>query len=723
MIQRRKSAGALAALTAAAFLGSVGAVSPALATSPPDSSTFATVSVGENSSIQSASNGDLWPSCWSGDGNLYAANGDGTGFSTNGSSSDVAVSRIAGGPANLSGSTVAIGNAISQVWTAGNYNRKPTGMVCVGGAIYLAVQDLSTSFNDAPAATIVKSTDGGQTWTWNHSAPMFSNHVFTTVFFADYGQNNVNSPDRYVYAYGLDNNWRTSYTGTVPNPTDLYLARVPASSIQTLSTWQYYAGTTGGSPVWSSNISSRQAVLHDDRVLYPNVTNGIAHNLTPLAQGGVLYDKPLNRYIYSSWTEYTYEFYDSPTPYGPWTHFLTKDFGGYPWTQAKNGGYATTIPSKFLSTDGKSMYIQSNVCSCGGAGTAVYEFALRPLTLTLASTNTASNPVSSTTNLAQAAGTVPVERVAHFGNNSYYADGNLQNSEDDWNSEVKSTDASWWGYTWPQKYTLSSVTYTTGTMYIDGGWFASNLRVQVRNNGVWTDVTGQSNPGYPYSSAAGSNTSYTFAFAPVAGDGVRVIGRPGGSSTFTSIGELSAYNSSSGGTGSGFTVGGAIATEYNSLGGSSGFLGQPTTNETATGDGTGRYNNFQNDGSIYWTPSTGAHEVHGAIRDEWASIGLQASPVGYPTGDQTVTADGVGRFNNFQNGVIYWTPATGAHEIQGVILNKWIALSRESGVLGYPTSDELADPVGRRSNFQNGYVVWNSSTGVATAFHSNGTVI
>ncbi|RFA13139.1 hypothetical protein B7R22_14165 [Subtercola boreus] len=656
--------GLIAGLVIVTGLTGAGSLSArATGTPPPESTFFSTANAQESSTIQSSSDGDLWASCWADDGNLYAANGDGKGFSTSGPSSDIAVSRIAGTPGSLTGSTLATGNAISQTWTAGSYNRKPTGMVCVNGTIYLAVQDLSTSFNDAPAATVVKSTDHGVTWTWDHSAPMFNNHVFTTMFFADFGQNSANASDGYVYVYGLDNNWRTSFDGSVPNPTDLFLARVPSTSVQTRSTWQFYTGTSGGTPTWSTNIALKQPVLHDDRTIYPSLINAGTHNLTVLGQGGVLYDKPLNRYIYSSWTEYTYEFYESPSPTGPWSHFLTKDFGGYPWTQSKNGGYATTIPSKFLSSDGLSMYVQSNVCSCGGAGTSVYNYALRSLNLTVAPTAAATNSTGST-NVAQTPGTVPIERVAHFANNSYYNDGNLTNSEDDWNNEHKSGDSSWWGYTWPRQYTINKVVYTTGAMYPDGGWFSSNVRVQVRHGNTWTDVASPSTvPAYPYSSAAGTNASYTFTFTPVSGDGVRVIGVPGGSSTFTSVGEVSAYYSTGG-----FTVQGAIATKYNSSGGAAGPEGGITSNETTT-------------------------------------------------------ADGIGRFNTFQNGAIYWTPNTGAQMVYGLIYSKWASLGYEQGVLGYPTTDETSDPLGRRSTFQNGYIIFNSSNGVATAYRSNGTVI
>jgi uncharacterized protein with LGFP repeats len=104
---------------------------------------------------------------------------------------------------------------------------------------------------------------------------------------------------------------------------------------------------------------------------------------------------------------------------------------------------------------------------------------------------------------------------------------------------------------------------------------------------------------------------------------------------------------------------GDIRDKWISLGGPQSFLGNPLTDETPTPDGRGRFNHFEG-GSIYWTPTTGAHEVHGAIRDKWASMGWERSSLGYPLSDETPTSDGVGRFNNFQRGQIAWSPAKGA---------------------------------------------------------------
>jgi hypothetical protein len=105
-------------------------------------------------------------------------------------------------------------------------------------------------------------------------------------------------------------------------------------------------------------------------------------------------------------------------------------------------------------------------------------------------------------------------------------------------------------------------------------------------------------------------------------------------------------------------VHGAILAEYVAHGEEAGFLGYPTTDERATPDNTGRYVHFER-GSIYWSYSTGAHEVHGAIRDKWASVGWERSWLGFPTFGEMAFDDG-GRVSQFQNGSVYWWPDTGA---------------------------------------------------------------
>src|SRR5207302_222483 len=92
---------------------------------------------------------------------------------------------------------------------------------------------------------------------------------------------------------------------------------------------------------------------------------------------------------------------------------------------------------------------------------------------------------------------------------------------------------------------------------------------------------------------------------------------------------------------------GAIQAHYYALGGEGSFLGVSAGPEDPTPDGFGRFELFSNAGSIYWTPSTGAWSVHGAIRDHWAAMGWERSVLGYPVTDENGTPDGVGRFNHF----------------------------------------------------------------------------
>ena len=160
---------------------------------------------------------------------------------------------------------------------------------------------------------------------------------------------------------------------------------------------------------------------------------------------------------------------------------------------------------------------------------------------------------------------------------------------------------------------------------------------------------------------------------------------------------------------------GAMLAKYQALGGPSGFLGYPTTDETPTPDGVGRFNHFANNGSIYWTPNNGAWSIHGAIRAKWASMGWERGILGYPTTDETGTPDGVGRYNDFSNsGSIYWTSNTGAWSIHGLIRDKYQALGGPSSVLGYPVTDETGTPdgVGRFNHFSNsGSIYWTPNTG------------
>jgi uncharacterized protein with LGFP repeats len=161
-----------------------------------------------------------------------------------------------------------------------------------------------------------------------------------------------------------------------------------------------------------------------------------------------------------------------------------------------------------------------------------------------------------------------------------------------------------------------------------------------------------------------------------------------------------------------FKVYGEIGKKYQSLGGPSGFLGDPLTDELGTPDGVGRFSHFQG-GSIYWSPQTQACEVHGAIPEKWAAMGWERSYLGYPISDESAMGDGLGRYSNFQGGSIFWSPKTGPHAMHSAIMPKWIRLGGPRSFLGYPVSDDVATPGGRGRfvHFEGGSIYWSPQTG------------
>jgi LGFP repeat len=164
----------------------------------------------------------------------------------------------------------------------------------------------------------------------------------------------------------------------------------------------------------------------------------------------------------------------------------------------------------------------------------------------------------------------------------------------------------------------------------------------------------------------------------------------------------------------GHAVYGAILERWAALRYSDGPLGFPVMSEAGVPDGVGRYVNFEG-GAIYWhpDPNVGAHAVWGDIGARWHQIGKEQ--FGYPVTDETATPDGVGRYNHFRKFVpgntydasIYWTPTTKAHEVYGAIRHKWATMGWERSHLGYPVAAEADFEGGRLQRFQGGALFWN----------------
>ncbi|MGW4368035.1 LGFP repeat-containing protein [Nocardia takedensis] len=99
---------------------------------------------------------------------------------------------------------------------------------------------------------------------------------------------------------------------------------------------------------------------------------------------------------------------------------------------------------------------------------------------------------------------------------------------------------------------------------------------------------------------------------------------------------------------------------------------------------------FSNMSRIYDNKDAGTHEIYGAILQKWLTLRDARHDdrwPSWPTTGELGTPDGRGRFNHFENGSIYWTPTTGAHFIGGPCRDRWAELGWENSYLGYPIAD------------------------------------
>lgn len=133
----------------------------------------------------------------------------------------------------------------------------------------------------------------------------------------------------------------------------------------------------------------------------------------------------------------------------------------------------------------------------------------------------------------------------------------------------------------------------------------------------------------------------------------------------------------------------AISAAWDAGGGTDGPLGPKQGDLYPVGAGFAQ--NFTG-GKIFFSPATGAHAMQGAILDKYESLGGAADgDMGFPTIDE-----GPGRapdsrnttFSASDNPVIFWTPGTGARVVRGPINAAWDKLGGSSGPLGVPSDDE-----------------------------------
>ncbi|MFD6218733.1 N-acetylmuramoyl-L-alanine amidase, partial [Nocardia salmonicida] len=104
-----------------------------------------------------------------------------------------------------------------------------------------------------------------------------------------------------------------------------------------------------------------------------------------------------------------------------------------------------------------------------------------------------------------------------------------------------------------------------------------------------------------------------------------------------------------------------------------------------------------------------------AIAKHWVAKGGVDGPLGAPQSDLLAGAQGR-QYAKFANGFVYADEGGEVFEVVGAILDRYLSLGADSGVLGLPTASSYLVPNGLRTDFQHGSLVLNELTGIVTTF-------
>ncbi|ORI13418.1 N-acetylmuramoyl-L-alanine amidase [Rhodococcus sp. 1168] len=126
-------------------------------------------------------------------------------------------------------------------------------------------------------------------------------------------------------------------------------------------------------------------------------------------------------------------------------------------------------------------------------------------------------------------------------------------------------------------------------------------------------------------------------------------------------------------------------------------------------DGKGRLGVYEN-AHVYFYPGVGAFPIPGGgLFEAYASLDYERGTLGYPV--REFAPLDAGAVQAFQGGVLYRKDgADNGYVVYGAIGKRWADEGYESGPLGWPTSNEGVDANGNRYQlFENGTLYWHSS--------------
>jgi hypothetical protein len=321
--------------------------------------------------------GDTYPMTWADDDQIYASAGDPLWGETK---DGLDVERFKGGPTDYKIEKV---NHMNDYKGWGGDGVKPSGMICVDGILYLAFQNLRkfrkpahgmASQHGSDAHIVYSCTTAavpkGQWWVpaiQNIAAPMFPGHKFGGPAFVNFGRNNADARDEFVYAVSSDQ-W--------DNGSNLRLGRVSAAEITRAEAWQWVcAFKPSGEPSWLHNLDEAIPVLSLHRWL------GLPE---------MVYLAGIKRYLLLTWRLHKdfsgsdgtdLVILDAPEPWGPFTLVHFEEY----WQGREFNPYAPRVPLKWMGADGVSGWIQfSGSWEPAGQKAGYYRSNVRPFRLVMA---------------------------------------------------------------------------------------------------------------------------------------------------------------------------------------------------------------------------------------------------------------------------------------------------------------------------------------------------
>lgn len=128
-------------------------------------------------------------------------------------------------------------------------------------------------------------------------------------------------------------------------------------------------------------------------------------------------------------------------------------------------------------------------------------------------------------------------------------------------------------------------------------------------------------------------------------------------------------------------------------------------------------------GYYYWSSATGSVPLWGGIERRYAAIGSESSPIGLPTARETNGKVPGARQVMFRDGTILWAKGSGAWELKGGVFYLYRSLGDYTDDLGVPTGTEYsgAKAGSVKQNFTKGRIYWSSGTGARAVYGQIGT--